>query len=247
MSYLGLAALEFRAWPGLKIVEFAAISILFAVLGRLVRGVTAGGAVAGAFVCFLLLWAGGLAAFTALFTVFVLTWFSTRIGYARKQRLGTAEARSGRDALQVFANLGAAAVCAILFASFGRNGLLLAMIAALAEPAADTVSSEIGQTSGGSPRLITTWQTATHGTNGAVTLTGTLAGAVAACVVVFAFTFCGGLGPHFAFACSAAGIFGMLADSLLGATIENRGWLGNNVVNFLSTVVAAAIAFLIAH
>jgi uncharacterized membrane protein len=31
-------------------------------------------------------------------------------------------------------------------------------------------------------------------------------------------------------------------DSLLGATLERRGWLNNDAVNFLSTASAAAFA-----
>jgi uncharacterized protein (TIGR00297 family) len=248
MSYLASFLAEQGTRAGHQIAEWVAISVLFAALGRLVRGVTTGGAIAGAVVCFLVLLAGGVPAFAALFSVFVLTWLSTRIGYSRKQGIGTAEDRAGRNALQVLANLGAAAGCAILLLLFGyKASLLVAMIAALAEPAADTVSSEIGQTSTGTARLITTWQAVPHGTNGAITFVGTIAGAIAAGVVALLFTIWKGLGPRFAVVCSAAGILGMLADSLLGATIENRGWLGNNAVNFISTLIAAAIAFLIAY
>jgi len=39
-----------------------------------------------------------------------------------------------------------------------------------------------------------------------------------------------------------AGIFGLLFDSVLGATLERRGWLNNDSVNFLSTLSAAAFA-----
>jgi uncharacterized membrane protein len=38
------------------------------------------------------------------------------------------------------------------------------------------------------------------------------------------------------------GLFGLFADSLLGATVERRGWLGNDLVNFLSTCVGALAA-----
>ena len=84
--------------PARNLLLFAAISVVFAAVGRLVRGVTTSGAVAGAVVCFALLWAAGIGGFAALLTVFVLTWVSTKFGYAKKQRLGTAEARSGRNA-----------------------------------------------------------------------------------------------------------------------------------------------------
>src|SRR5581483_3676955 len=120
----------------------------------------------------------GLRGFAALFTVFAFTWLATRIGYARKQRLGTAEARAGRNALQVLANLGTAAVCALLYIHFPNPAIFVAMAAALAEATTDTVSSEIGQAMGGTPRLITTWQKVGRGTNGAITGIGTAAGAV---------------------------------------------------------------------
>jgi uncharacterized membrane protein len=38
------------------------------------------------------------------------------------------------------------------------------------------------------------------------------------------------------------GIFGLLFDSVLGATLERRGWLNNDAVNFLSSASAAAFA-----
>jgi uncharacterized membrane protein len=38
-----------------------------------------------------------------------------------------------------------------------------------------------------------------------------------------------------------AGFVGMLFDSLLGATLQRPGRLGNDAVNFLSTVFAAAV------
>jgi uncharacterized membrane protein len=34
----------------------------------------------------------------------------------------------------------------------------------------------------------------------------------------------------------------MIADSLLGATVQRRAWLDNDAVNFVSTAIAAAIS-----
>jgi uncharacterized membrane protein len=34
----------------------------------------------------------------------------------------------------------------------------------------------------------------------------------------------------------------MLIDSILGATLQRRGWIGNQTVNFFSTLAAAALA-----
>jgi uncharacterized membrane protein len=35
----------------------------------------------------------------------------------------------------------------------------------------------------------------------------------------------------------------MLIDSLLGATLQRRGWLSNQAVNLFSTLAAAALAY----
>lgn len=245
MSYLPHYAAIPLAQPGEKVAAFAALTLFFALLGRVVRGVTTPGAVAGAAVCFALLWVAGLAGFAGLLTVFVLTWIATRFGYKYKQRLGTAEARTGRNALQVLANLGTSAGCAILYSALWPDRrLLVAMAAALAEAAADTVSSELGQAVGGMPRLITTWKKVEPGTDGAVTLAGTMDGATAAIAVALVFALTRILSWRSFAVCAGAGIVGMIFDSCLGATFERRRLLGNNAVNFASTIVAAALAFI---
>jgi uncharacterized protein (TIGR00297 family) len=218
----------------------ALISIIFAGFGRAVRGVTTSGAVAGALVCFALLAGAGWRGFVALLVVFLLTWAATRLGYARKQSLGTAEPRAGRNAAQVFANLGVAAICAVIYATVRQDPrLLIAAGAALAEAAADTVSSEIGQAVGGVPRLITNWKPVPAGTDGAITLAGSAAGIAAAIAVGLT----GAAGWRGALVCVVSAVAGMMADSFLGATLERRRLLGNNAVNFSSTTIAAMIAF----
>jgi uncharacterized protein (TIGR00297 family) len=115
-------------------------------------------------------------------------------------------------------------------------------LAALAEAAADTASSEVGQVFGGQPCLITTLQRVEPGRDGAISLAGTLAGVVAAAAVAAAGTMAL-RGDRTMFVVSfAAGVFGLLFDSLLGATLEERGWLNNDAVNFLSTGSAAVFA-----
>jgi len=221
------------------------LSVVFAWFGKKVRGVAADGAVAGAVVCFVLLLSAGMAGFAVLLCLFALTWASTKFGYVRKQRLGIAEKPSGRDAQQVLANLGVAAACAVAFRLTGSGRFLVAMGAALAEAAADTVSSEIGQAIGGAPRLITNWSRVPAGTNGAVTLTGSVAGVLAATIVSLVCWITGIFGVRSALVCGTSGILGTIADSVLGATIERRPLLGNNGVNLISTVVASSIALVI--
>jgi uncharacterized protein (TIGR00297 family) len=223
-----------------------AVTAAFTVLARLIRGVSPSGAVAGAIVCFLLYAGAGPGAFVALVLVFALTWTTTRLGYQRKQKLGTAEQRDGRKASQVLANLGVAAACAAFYAaSPGRTLFLLAVVAALSEAAADTVSSEFGQASSEQARLITTWEQVPAGTNGGVSVAGTLAGVAAAALVSLVCVFTGLLPWRWMGISVTAAVAGMVADSYLGAWLERRRLLNNDSVNFLSTLVAAGAAALL--
>jgi uncharacterized membrane protein len=70
------------------------------------------------------------------------------------------------------------------------------------------------------------------------TIAGILAGAAVAALGSWAFR---GSLTLFAVSCAGA-VFGLFFDSLLGATLERRGWLNNDMVNFLSTASAAGFA-----
>lgn len=224
----------------------AAVTVAFAALARFVRGVTGSGAIAGGLVCFALYAFAGPAAFAALVSVFVLTWGATRLGYSSKSRLGVAERRDGRKASQVVANLAVAALCAVLYAVTQRVAFLMGIAAALSEAAADTVSSEIGQARGHAAHLITTWQQVPAGTDGGISLAGTAAGVIAAILVGSVCAVTHFLPWNYSLVGAAAGVAGMLADSYLGALFERRQKLRNDVVNLLSTAVAAGIAIILA-
>lgn len=222
----------------------AAVTLAFAGAARALRGVTNSGALAGCVVCFLLYLGGGPGAFAALIAVFVLAWISTRVGYRRKLELGTAERKEGRRASQVFANLSVAALCTVAHIFYGGEAWLLASVAALAEAAADTVSSEIGQAASTTAYLITNLAPVEAGTDGAVTLQGSFAGFAAAILVTATAAF-SGMVPHASIGLPVLAAFvGMLADSLFGACFERRRILNNDGVNFLGTLVAAAITWL---
>ena len=246
MSYL---ARTMQALAGMEAVRPLApaviVSVIFAALARWVRGVTVGGAIAGAGICCLLYLGAGLGAFLVLVSVFALTWLGTRFGYRRKEKLGTAERLDGRTAWQVLANLAVAAGCAGLSAiAHSKAVFLLTVSAALAEAAADTVSSEVGQARSADARLISNWAVVPAGTNGGVSWMGTVAG-VAAGAFVSLVSVMTGLIPLKWLGISIAGaVAGMIADSFLGALLEQRKLLNNDAVNFLGTLIAAGAAAL---
>jgi uncharacterized protein (TIGR00297 family) len=234
------------AWSPLRWTVAAAITLIFALMARVLRGVNLSGAVAGGVACFLMFVFAGPGSFAALGALFLMTWLSTRIGYRIKHQLGVAEHREGRNGWQISANLGVAALSAVAFGITGNGAWVTATAAALAEAATDTVASEIGQIRSQTALLVTTWETVPAGTDGGITFAGTLSGVAAGMTIAAIATFCG-MVPHSRFWMPAAtGIFGMLVDSLLGATLQRRGWMNNEAVNLCGTLTAAAVAYTLA-
>jgi uncharacterized protein (TIGR00297 family) len=219
------------------------VTLGFALAAQILRGVSKSGAAAGALACLLLFAGAGPAAFFALAVLFAITWFSTRLGYGRKRELGLAERREGRNGWQVSANLGVAAIASVLYANNGNRAFLVATAAALAEAATDTVASEIGQTYGQDAILITTGESVPSGTDGGITLIGTLSG-IAAGLVITTVAVLGGMVPQAQFWIpAAAGVTGMFVDSVLGATVQRGGWMNNETVNLCGTLMAGALAY----
>jgi uncharacterized protein (TIGR00297 family) len=252
-------------WKGATLKGLA-VSIVFALTAWLLRAATPAAALIGGMICLLLtLWTGSTiesplhSALVPLLTLFILTFLATRAGRKQKSERDLEESRKGRRVSQVIANLGIAALLSNLVGSdvatwAARNPgisdidpywvLSVVVLAALAEATADTVSSEIGQAFGGQPILLTTLRRVPPGTDGAITLLGTLAGILAAALIAATGAPALGMTPAACLVAFAAGVCGLFFDSLLGATLEQSGWIGNDLVNFSSTAFAATLAIL---
>lgn len=229
-----------------KLLAIAAVvTVAFAMLARALRGANRSGAAAGGIACFLLFAGAGPVAFAALVVLFAMTWSATRLGYQRKLALGLAERKDGRTASQILANLGAAAISSAVYATTGNRAWLVALLASLAEAATDTVASEIGQYRCSRARMITTWEQVPAGTDGGITLEGSVAGMAAGMVIALVGAAGGMIGLSELWIPIVAGFGGMLMDSVLGATLQRRGWISNQAVNFLATLAAAALAYAI--
>lgn len=216
------------------------VTTAFALGGWALRGVSASGAVAGWIVAFVVYAAGGWRMFLVLLGVFILTLAATYAGRRRKARLGIAETRGGRTAAQVGANL---MVVAGALAVFPEGVTAAVALGVLCEAAADTVSSEIGKAFGKQTYRALDLMPVASGTNGGISFIGTFAGICASAGIAAIGLLL--LPPRFVLAAFWAGIFGMMVDSLLGASLENDGYLNNDGVNVLGTASAAAVVWLI--
>jgi uncharacterized protein (TIGR00297 family) len=259
---------SFQVWlyePAVLTQAFT-LGVVFALFVWLLRAATAAAALTGAlFTISLYIWKWGMGTtLWCLLALFLMTFAATRFGRHRKMRLGTAEGKRGRSASQVAANLGVAVLAGIphsfshLFTGVSPGRVaLVAMIAAFAEATADTLSSEIGQVIGatspssrnawwrGDPFLITGFRRVPAGTDGAISLVGTLAGCAGAVAIIAVARLTLRFSPKESIIAAGAGIFGLFVDSLLGAAFERRGWLNNDAVNALSTLAAAGCAVLL--
>lgn len=186
-----------------------------------------------------------------LLALLILTLAATRFGREFKVKIDGAEQVRGRNAAQVAANLGVAVLASVPLGLarivlvpdvFGGAAMRLAVAAALAEAAADTLSSEFGEVLGGDPRLLTNFRRVPAGTDGAISPAGTLAGMCGAVVVAVAAALALNLAAGQGALVALAAIAGLFVDSLLGALAERRAWLNNDAVNFLSSLAAAVLA-----
>ncbi|TFK68891.1 hypothetical protein BDN72DRAFT_768622 [Pluteus cervinus] len=146
----------------------------------------------------------------------------------------------------------------LLFAALGHFGCCLG----------DTLASELGILSPSPPVLITTWKRVPPGTNGGVSLGGTMASVMGGFAIGVTMGACllmehcgwGTVLPCLGWGAFAGG-FGSLVDSLLGATVQETKYnaadgkisqrrtgvvaisgvdvLSNNQVNLLSSIVTA--------
>ncbi len=173
-------------------------------------------------------------------TFFFLAVSATKWRSVEKERLGVAEQNRGkRNAGQVLANGGAAGICGLL--SFlhpaQKDFYLLLMTAALSSATADTLSSELGTVYGRKFYNILGLRQGKRGENGVISLEGTLIGVTGSAVIASIFSMATSWNLSFLWIL-VAGTMGNLADSLLGATLEKKGLLGNDGVNLLNTIVA---------
>ena len=188
---------------------------------------------------------------SAVVAYLILGSLVTKLGWKVKKQRGLEEGRDGRRGPEnVWGSAAIGASLALLLACGMQPAalLLIGFSASFAAKLADTFGSEIGQRWGRTTLLITTLQAVPAGTEGAISLEGTLASALGS-VVMSAVMFLFGLittTPALILV-SVVGLVSTLAESLLGALAQDRiDWLSNEAVNAIQTLFAALLAMTLA-
>ncbi|MFP4010007.1 MAG: TIGR00297 family protein [Spirulinaceae cyanobacterium] len=171
----------------------------------------------------------------------------TRIGLAQKEAAGIAEKRSGaRGPENVWGSALTAALCAVgtLFVDpWMQSLLILGYVASFSTKLADTTASEVGKAYGKRTFLITTLKPVSPGTEGAVSLEGTIAGIIAAGAIALLGWGVGVITLWGVLWSVLAAFIATNIESLIGATLQEKfDWLTNEIVNIINTLIGGAIA-----
>ncbi|HEY0370645.1 MAG TPA: DUF92 domain-containing protein [Thermoanaerobaculia bacterium] len=254
----------YSVWP--HTVPWLIVNGVLAIAGYYLRSVSFSGAVGGWFLGTTLILGAGWPMYVALLAFFLIGTATTKLGYSRKAKLGLAQESGGRRGFShAFSNVGVAAICAIAVSRLSRTDVdpidwmtlaYLMGIAALATATADTTASEIGQLIGRRAFLPLTLKRVPVGTEGAISVEGTLAGLAGGFVValasVRAMHYGLDLDPGWiAIALVTASAFlGSYLESIAGSwnrkRIASQGVepVPNGVLNFFNTAAGALLMYI---
>ncbi len=244
-SLIEWSALESNLpYLGRRILLAVAVSGALALIALGLKTVNRSGAALGFLVGVAIYMGYGYKSFLILLTFFLVGSVATRLGYAKKAARGHAEGRGGaRSWREATANSLAGAFFAVLvITTHYEAAFLVALVAAFAEAAGDTASSEIGQWLSGRAYMITTFKPVPAGQDGGISLVGSVAGLGTTTLVVAVGYALGLCRPETAAIALGAGIAGNVLDSVMGATLERRGLVTNGIVNFTGTAFAGGLA-----
>tara|TARA_B100000614_G_scaffold219162_1_gene205235 strand:- start:94 stop:828 length:735 start_codon:yes stop_codon:yes gene_type:complete len=173
----------------------------------------------------------------------------TKVGFKYKQNIGIAEKRGGRRGPE---NVWGSAATGVIFAVMIKLNILnqsvleVAFAASFAAKLADTFGSEIGKRFGTNTFLITTLQKVKKGTEGGISLEGTFASLLGACLMSYFMALLGIISTknHF-FIVLISGFIATIAESIIGAKFQEKYHLSNEFVNFIQTTLSSLISIVL--
>ncbi len=210
-----------------------ALPLLLGVLAYIRNSLDLAGSITGVILGYAFLFLG-LPYMVLLLAFFLLGTLVTRIGYSRKRKLG--QHQKTRGIWNVLGN----ALAGLIFALLGNP---YAVASSFSAAMADTASSEIGLLSREKPVSILTGKPVKPGYDGGITTLGSSASIFFAFLIALIALYYWGW-PGF-WISLMGGIFGSILDSILGDAFESRGYWGNHTTNFLATLGAGILGFLL--
>lgn len=211
------------------------------------RKLTVAGAMAGGAIGFLVFVGAGATGLLMLALFFTLGTAATSWKRKQKTVVGMAQEMGGQRNLgQVLANGGVAGFLGLLSLFFPEQKPVYALLmaGAFSSAIADTLSSELGTLYGKKFYNVLNFRQDKKGLDGVVSLEGTLIGILGSGLI--ALIYCTGFGwSSWFFWIVLAGTVGNLTDSVLGATLERKGYIGNDAVNAMNTLVGALLLWLV--
>lgn len=231
-----------RLMPALIVNGLVAFAVMRA------RLVDLGGALAGAIVGMAIALGASWQGWMMLFATFLAAAVTSKVGERGKRHHGIAEERDGRrGAGNAIANCGVAAVAGVLSLVTPHPATaVLVLVTALVAGGSDTVASEIGKAMRGTTWSVLTFRRVPPGTPGAMSVSGTVAGVLGAAGLAAFGAAIGLVEWQATWIVVVAATAGALVESVLAATFEQRGYLTNDLLNFLNTAAAAAVAVALA-
>ena len=214
-----------------EISFFVASLAVFSYFTARRKGLSNGGIIVALFVGTSTFILGGIVSYMVLLAFYAVA--ETATSYSRK-KIGREHEQ--RTTSNVIGNSGAA----LIALAFGQP---IAFFGAMAAALADTISGEIGLLSARKPVLITNLKEVEAGTDGGITMLGLVAGALAGLLIGAIYYFVSNSFMD-AVIVVAAGILGMVVDSILGDVFERKGKLNNMQVNFMASMCGAVAAVL---
>ena len=173
----------------------------------------------------------------------------TKIGYKFKKEQGIAEKRGGRRGPENVWGSAASGLFLAMMTKFSAANVLLFKVgfaASFAAKLADTFGSEIGKRFGKDTYLITSFKKVERGTEGGISLEGTLASILGSIFMTFIMLCLSIISTKSQFIIVAvSGFLATLSESIIGAKFQNKYKLSNEMVNAIQTSIASLFAIIL--